>query len=116
MSKWLVVSYDEIYGGNKEDWACLTGSYNDAYNLGCQLSIQIIYMSSEIFNALRYKASRRYPVNKMAYEKYLIELINKDIVFEIYQLSDDAPINLFDYDNDNWELILRDYEVKNVPA
>lgn len=119
MSKWLVIGYDEIYGGgigNKEDWACLTGDYKDACHLGYLLSAKVVCLSPDIFNALKKKAERRYNRDSKAYEMYLQNLVQKDIVFEVHQLNDNTPINLFDYDNDNWELILKDYEVKNISA
>ena len=110
MSKYLVVSYDDRYGGSNDiDVVCMDGSYEEATELGYEMAVGIVRNNMQ---GLCEEASQRYEVNSPEYFDFLDELIEDNTCFDIYQLKEDTPVadlnkNINPF---NWVSILEEYK------
>ena len=126
MAKYLIVAHDSMYGGlhGMVDWACIEGDYEEACELGHEMSYSVIESYGDIMNDLRENAEEIYRTDELngssdelteedldRIDNILDELIEEDIDYSVYQLIDDTPISELNQDTTiDWETILENYK------
>jgi len=111
MAKYLIVAYDEIYGGsnNVEDWVCFEGDYDEACEMGYEMALDVVQSYSCVMDELEEKAEERFNSTTEEYSDYLWELIEEDALFEVYKLKEDTPVDEINNHPENWEVIIDKY-------
>ena len=95
MAKYLVVGYDQEYGGlhGMEDWTCIDGSFDEAMELGREMAIEVIESYSTIMNDLKDQVLEKgFEEDTDEFEEALSQRVEDDVNFSIFQLRDDTPI------------------------
>lgn len=90
--KYFVYAYDDMYGGlhGMYEWCFIEGSYQEAEDYGEEMSRNVIDSYSEIRQNL-FDCEDEEEIYERYSEEEIMEIIQEDIAYEIYEVRDDIP-------------------------
>ena len=113
MAKYLVVGYDQEYGGlhGMEDWTCIDGSFEEAMELGHEMAIEVIESYSNIIDDFKDQVLEEgFEEDTDEFEDALSQRIEDDVDFSIFKLRDDTPIYEITHNPElSWQEIKENY-------
>lgn len=125
MKKYLIYACESQYGGlhGMEDWTiCECNSYEEACEIGHEMSYEVITSYSSIIDGFEEEAHGRLIEEGITvddadyddlYDDWMNDLIEEDIEYSVYELQEEIDYDTLIKDDTNWEDIRDKYSIDN---